>query len=66
VPLCGEPDFEQPRRVLVWQENGYPGQFADAIAASPHVSRAVIVSWNVNADQEFSYWENGHRVVRFD
>jgi hypothetical protein len=58
--------FNEGRWTVVWQDNGYPDQFADAIAASPKVSRAVIVFWNVNADQEFSYWENGDRVVRFD
>jgi hypothetical protein len=51
---------------VVWQENGWPGQLADAIARSQQVRRAVIAFWNVNADQEFAYWEHGRRVVRFD
>jgi hypothetical protein len=51
---------------VVWQENGYPDQFANRVASMPDVSRAVIVFWNVNADQDFSYWENGRRLVDFD
>jgi hypothetical protein len=51
---------------VVWQENGFPELFADAIAASGQVSRAVIAYWNVNALTEFAYWEHGQRIVSFD
>jgi hypothetical protein len=51
---------------VVYQDNGYPEQFASSIAASPDVARAVIVFWNVNARTEFSYWERGDRIVSFD
>ncbi|HZC52483.1 MAG TPA: DUF6461 domain-containing protein [Mycobacterium sp.] len=54
------------RWTVVWQENGFPNQFADAIAGSPQTSRAVIAYWNVNALTEFAYWQRGARVVSFD
>ena len=50
---------------VVYQDNGYPEQYAAALARSLSPGRAVLVYWNVNARTEFSYWEDGNCVVRF-
>jgi hypothetical protein len=50
---------------VAYQDNGYPEQAANSLAASHDAAKAVIVYWNVNARTEFSYWEAGERVVSF-
>lgn len=51
---------------LLYQDNGYPEQYANSLAASPAVTEAVVVFWNVNSVTEFSYWRAGTQLVRFE
>jgi hypothetical protein len=50
---------------VVYQDNGYPEQYAAELAGSLCPGRAVLVYWNVNARTEFSYWQDGNCLVRF-
>lgn len=51
--------FNQDGWAVLYQDNGYPGQVANRLAAAADVARAVIVFWNVNGVVELSYWEDG-------
>lgn len=51
---------------VVYQDNGYPEQYATELARSLRPGQAVLVYWNVNAHTQFSYWEDGNCIVRFE
>jgi hypothetical protein len=44
---------------VIYQDNGFPDQFANSLLAVPAVEQGVVVFWNVNSVTEFSYWEAG-------
>jgi hypothetical protein len=51
---------------IIYQDNGFPDQFANSLLAMSTVEQGVVVFWNVNALTEFSYWEQGQLVSSYD
>ncbi len=51
---------------VIYQDNGFPDQFASSLLAMSTVEQGVVVFWNVNSLTEFSYWERGQLVSSFD
>jgi hypothetical protein len=51
---------------VIYQDNGFPDQFANALLASSAAEQGVVAFWNVNSVTEFSYWEAGTLVTSFD
>jgi hypothetical protein len=51
---------------VIYQDNGFPDQFANSLLATSTLEQGVVVFWNVNALTEFSYWEAGRLVTSFD
>jgi hypothetical protein len=51
---------------VLYEDNGIPQDSAYQLATDPQVNEAVSVFTNVNSVMEFSYWQHGQRLVRFE